>query len=353
MGDRLDQWIAIGFRARERDTSWIAPSETTIRRQFAAADPLWKTCEHELFGNEDARCVGIVNPRLRDAAGVPYGQVGWFEALGADPAKRMLDDACEWLRVRGCRTVLGPMNGSTWHAYRFVVAPGEEESFLTEPTNPPEYPAWMEAAGFTRIDSAYTSSVQDNVRAEKELAAVRRAAEEKGYRVVPVDLSDLGKVFQTIYEISAVVFKGNPFYSEIGFEEFFALYDGIERLVDPRLLNWLLDPGGKIAGFGFGFPDKGGAVRRMRGQSGVMAKLRYLTGPKVTRSVFKSMGILPEHQGKGLASALFHEQAVRAVESGWKTGIRALMAEGNRSFATGRDLHRTIRTYALFQRTLA
>ena len=201
MGDRLDQWIAIGFRARERDTSWIAPSETTIRKQFAAANPLWKTCEHELFGNEDARCVGIVNPRLRDAAGVPYGQVGWFEALGADPAKRMLDDACEWLRVRGCRTVLGPMNGSTWHAYRFVVAPGEEESFLTEPTNPPEYPAWMEAAGFTRIDSAYTSSVQDNVRAEKELAAVRRAAEEKGYRVVPVDLSDLGNLADTFNKV--------------------------------------------------------------------------------------------------------------------------------------------------------
>src|SRR5439155_7402764 len=110
--------------------------------------------------------------------------------------------------------------------------------------------------------------------------------------------SDLPAVLRRIYEISTVVFRPNPFYSDISWEEFAALYEGIERVVERSLSHWLIEPYGEIAGFGFGFPDRAGAVRRMRGREGVIAKLRYLTGPRPRRSVFKTMGILPEHQGK-------------------------------------------------------
>ena len=348
----IGKWNAIARRARASDHRWIAPSAASVEKQLAPGYPLWRRCEHALFVHaDDARCSAIVNPRLAEADGTPYGQVGWFEAATEDGAGRVLDEACAWLRERGCRTALGPMNGSTWHSYRFAVGDaGGEPGFLLEPTNPPDYPVWWERHGFARHGVEYFSSVQDNTEAARTLATASAVADGKGYRVEAIDLAGLDAALRKIHEISLLVFRANPLFSEIDWEEFAALYDGIERVLEPRLVHWLRDPAGAIAGFGFGLPDRAEAVRRMRGESGLLAKLRYLTGPRARRSIFKSMGILPEHQGKGLASALFHRQAAESIALGMPTGIRALMAGGNRSFETGRDLHRVIRTYALFAR---
>ena len=300
------------------------------RFELDGGNPLWRLCSHDIIHDRDARCVALINPRLAEADGTPYGQIGWFEATDESAARRVLDAALAWLAERGCRTALGPMHGSTWHSYRFVTESGDTPPFLLEPSNPPTYPRWWQAHGFLPVAPAYLSSVQDNQAAIELLATGRRAAEERGYRVEHAALGDLSLVLRRVYQMSTEAFRDNPLYSDISWDEFAALYEGIERVLEPTLIHWLRGPDGEVVGFGFG--------------------LRDLTAPAPVRSIFKSMAIAPAHQGKGLASALFHEQAVQAVRLGCPVGVRALMAEGNRSFATGRKLNDVVRRYALFSR---
>lgn len=349
---RLAKFARVGERARERDPRWVRPSPASLERQFDRQHPMWRVCQHVLLTDGDARVVALVNPRLAEADGTPYGQLGWFEATGEAAARRVLDAGLAWLAERGCRTALGPMHGSTWHAYRFVTDWGDGVPFLLEPSNPASYPRWWQAHGFTETAAGYSSSLQDNGAAQAKLAPARRAAEEQGYRVEHAALDDLPAVLRRMFDISRAVFRDNPFYSDIEWDEFAALYEGAARLLDPSLVHWLRAPDGEVVGFGFGLRDRFAAARRAGGRGGVAGLLRFATAPRPTRSIFKSMGILGAHQGKGLAAALFHEQAVQSLALGCQGGVRALMADGNRSFATGRELHGVCRRYALFTRAV-
>jgi hypothetical protein len=168
-----------------------------------------------------------------------------------------------------------------------------------------------------------------------------------------VDIRDVRGVLKTMFELSTRIFAGNAFYSDVSWDEFAALYDGIERILDRRLVQWLKAPDGSIAGFAFGVPDKAEAARRMRGDPGLLGKLRFITAPKTTRTLVKTIGIVPEHRGKGLLSELYWSQAQQALAGGWPTGVVTLMSGDNRSFTGGQKVQTVVREYALYTRGIA
>lgn len=350
---RLDAWIQLAYAARAQDSRWIAPQRKSLRAQFAANHPLWRHVSRRLFLLEGrARCTAMVNPRLKAPNGTPWGQVGFFECLDDDAGKLVLDAACRWLTERGCRHALGPMNGSTWHSYRFVTHWHDADPLLLEPNNPLRYPQLWAAHGWNAAEPEYYSSRQDNAGVVRALDAQNRAGAALGYHVERADLSNLRAVLERVFELSRVVFAGNAYYSDTTWEEFSALYDGIERLADPSLVQWLRAPGSEIVGFGFGVPDYAARAARMRGEDSLLARIRWLTGARPRQTLLKTMGIVPAHQGKGLASMIFHAQATQSHAHGYPVGIRTLMAADNRSFSAGRALHQVIREYHLFERAL-
>jgi GNAT superfamily N-acetyltransferase len=352
--DRLGAWVRLARAARKDDPGWLPPNERTLRGQFERSHPNWSVNTHALILDpQGARCSVIVNPRLKDAVGTPVGQIGHFEATGRDPALRLLDQACRWLAERGCRQILGPMNGSTWHSYRFLTDGFAHPPFLLEPTNPPSYPTWWREAGFTPTAERYHSSEQDNHAVADALAGAVDQVSLRGYRVQPADCRDLEAVLKRVFELSSVAFAANAHFAPISWPEFRSLYDGIQRVLAPSLVHWVIAPDGGIVGFAFGLPDRAEAVRRMKGRGGLSGAWAFLSAPRPVRSVFKSMALLPEHQGAGVGKALFHRHAVEARALGLRKGVRALMAADSRSAATTRALHTITRRYALFARAVA
>jgi hypothetical protein len=79
------------------------------------------------------------------------GLIGDYTATSAGAAHEALRQACSRLADEGCSLAVGPLDGSTWARYRFVVEPGEEPPFLGEPHNPPDYPLQFRAAGFKTL----------------------------------------------------------------------------------------------------------------------------------------------------------------------------------------------------------
>lgn len=347
-------FVDVAFAARQGDGRWIASPRASTLKQLSAAHPLWKHVARRFFvvgaGAHAARCAALVNPRLADDAGAPFGQIGFFECTDGDDdlGRRALDAAVAWLRDRGCRSVLGPMNGSTWHSYRFVVDWKDTSPLLLEPNNPLRYPALWESHGFARHAVPYYSGAHDNAAVVELLQAKHDAVFAAGYHMESIDIRDVTGVLKTMFELSTRIFAGNAFYSDVTWDEFAALYDGIERILDRRLVQWLKAPDGTIAGFAFGVPDKAEAARRMRGDPGLLGKLRFITAPKTTRTLVKTIGVLPEHRGKGLLNELYWSQAKQALDGGWRDGVVTLMSADNRSFTGTRHIHTVVREYSLF-----
>jgi len=302
----LEAFLRLPERVYAGDPFYI-PS----RRKDVQAQKLWVALEE---GEPVARVAAWRSESL--------GILGLFEALDGHPeaVAKLFREAIGWLDRE---TVVGPMDGDTWHRYRVNVGPFDEPPFLGEPYNPPYYEGLWTANGFTVLERYYSKRV-DPAAVVAFLEGKRNVA---GYRLRSLDRGRLQDELRTVYELSRRIFDRNFLYTEISEGEFLRLYDGMERLLDPELILFAHAPDGEAVGFLFAYPDRGGAVD------------------------FKTLGVLPAHRRSGVAAALFHEGHRRAVEKGFRVANHCLFKEGNPSGNLDGGAGRLLRTYHLYRYT--
>lgn len=301
----LEAFLRLPERVYAGDPFYIP----TRREEVGRAHRFWVAME----GSEPvARVAAWRSPAL--------GVLGLFEALDGHPdaVAELFREAVGWLDRE---TIVGPMDGDTWHRYRLNVGPFGEPPFLFEPYNPPYYADLWTANGFEVLERYYSKRVDP--------AAVAAFLEDRrnvtGYRLRSLDRERFQDELRVVYELSRRIFDRNFLYTEISAEEFLRLYDGAERLIDPDLVLFAHAPDGQPAGFLFAYPDRGGAVD------------------------FKTLGVLPGHRRSGVAAALFHEGHRRAVEKGFRIANHCLFKEGNPSGDLDGGAGTLLRTYHLYR----
>lgn len=303
-------------------------------------------------GEPAARLVARVSPSLKDEAGRPYGMLGFFEALSDrdEAVAGLFRESIAWLRERGAGVIVGPMHGDTWHPYRLNVGPFDQPPFLLEPYNPPGYERLWTAQGFTLLERYFSKRV-DPAAVVAHLASRCGEAVAAGYRLRPLDPRRFQDELRRIYELSRRIFARNFLYTEISEADFLDLYAGSRALVDPDLVWFARSPAGEDVGFLFAYPDLFRAVAAMRGERGLLAKLRFLwhRGESTAVVDFKTLGVLPEHRRSGVAAALFHEGHRRALEKGYRVANHCLYREGNPSGDLDGGAGETLREYHLYR----
>ncbi len=348
----LDGFLAVTKRVYAVDPWYLPTPRREVlaalrRREFAAAQKILVAVSDD---SVVARLVARLSPELRDDQGKPYGMIGFFEALAwyDDAVGELLRQGIAWLRQAGAGAIVGPMDGDTWHRYRLNVGPFDEPPFLGEPYNPPYYEPLWRANGFVPLER-YSSKRVDPSAVADHLAAKRQAALAAGYRLRPLNLRRFREELRTIYGLSRRIFARNFLYTEIPEGEFLALYAGARSLLDPDLVGFAQAPSGEDVGFLFAYPDRFHAVAAMRGERGLLARLRFFRHRKEAVAVdFKTLGVLPEHRRSGVAAALFHEGHRRATEKGYLFANHCLFREGNPSGELDGGAGRVTRTYVLY-----
>jgi GNAT superfamily N-acetyltransferase len=277
-----------------------------------------------------------------DLHGAPgrTGLIGWYETtMDAAVGIAVLRAAVERLAAEGAVRVLGPVNGSTWGRYRLALPPEPwgtpvEPTFLSEPTNLPDYPRDFRQAGF-RVAAEYESAIIEDLSApdakRDELAERIRA---RGVVIRPLDASRFDEELRALYELSVTAFAENLYYSPVGFDEFRARYQPLRPLLDPELVRLAEDADGRLLGFVFAFPD-----------------LLTVRDGRPTRAVLKTLAAAPAARGLGLGTFLTDEVRRLAHEKGYASVIHALMQADNASVSISRHTARVFRRYALYEWT--
>jgi hypothetical protein len=331
----LASFLALPAAVYRKDPRYNATPRAEVlaslrRPEFAGAQRPLVAFE---AGEPVARLVARRSPALVDGAGRPYGLLGLFEALDGhgEAVARLFSESTGWLRGIGAGAVVGPLDGDTWHRYRLSVGPWDEPPFLLEPDNPPWYEPLWTANGFTVLERYFSKRI-DPAAVVAHLEGRAREALAAGYRLRPLDPARFEAELRTIYELSRRIFARNFLYTEISREEFVRLYAGARALLDPGLVLFARSPEGEDAGFLFAYPDLFRAVAAMRGERGLLARLRFLRHRREADAVdFKTIGVLDGHRRSGVAAALFHEGHRRAVEKGYARANHCLYKEGNPS----------------------
>ena len=245
--------------------------------------------------------------------------IGGFACADAAAGRMLLEKAKALSQAEGFEALIGPMDGDTWHRYRVVSESDGSPAFAMEPVSGVHDKAAFLAAGFAPI-SEYVSS-----RATLEDAIQGEPPAVPGITVTAWDGQGAEALIGQMFEMSLAGFAKNRFFKPITREVFLKLYEPVMPLVDPRFVLFAHGPGGQMAGFLFGFPD------RLEGKSPKTVILKtYASGMR----------------GVGhLLADTFHR---RAIELGYVDVIHALMHVDNVSRdRSGRHGATIFRRYAL------
>jgi GNAT superfamily N-acetyltransferase len=266
--------------------------------------------------------------------GVPVAAIGGFGALDETSAIFLLEEACSRLRALGCRIAVGPMNGNTWRTYRFVVESETRGPFLMEPRNPPVYPTWWKAAGFTELAGYSSSLIPLDGRSTVPDALAPRLA-SSGVTIRDLDPHRFEAELEAIHDVTLAGFSNNFLYTPLPRESFLTSYRKIKDRVVPNLVR-IAERNGKPCGYVFAIADLESAAR---GEAPAL--------------IIKTLTVDPAARCAGLGSLLVDDVQRRGHDAGFRHAIHALQYDGNNVLRiTGRHSGQRFRRYALFSKPL-
>ncbi|MEM7789460.1 MAG: hypothetical protein AAF594_17200, partial [Bacteroidota bacterium] len=155
---------------------------------------------------------------------------------GPGAGRDLVEAGCEWLSGQGAEAMLGPLDGSTWFAYRVVTESDGSPPFRGEPTPPAAVNAAFESAGFAPVAYYLSSRVEALPDRSAEAAAARARLGEAGLTLRPFRLDAAEAELRALHPLLLCAFAGNAYYTPLDEARFLATYRAMLPLVDPRLV---------------------------------------------------------------------------------------------------------------------
>lgn len=250
--------------------------------------------------------------------GQPAACIGNFVCKTQDGGRDVLAQAVAYIKCHGIAQVIGPMDGDTWHSYRFVTWTDGSPAFLLEP-NPTGLQVFKDA-GFSQISSYFSA------RVPLIQTALTPPPVTSDFSVEPWDGTDPEALFDQVFNLSAQAFARNAFYNPITRDAFLAMYMPLVPMLRPDLIFFARRPDRSLTGFLFGTPN-------------------YAEGPKPVSVILKTYASLSRGAGQHLAYA-FHKAA---AAGGHATAIHALIHDDNLSaLRSASEGAQVFRQYGLF-----
>ncbi len=272
----------------------------------------------------EAHAAALVNPALS------AGLLGWFEANERPEAAAMLFDAIQaHFAERGIASVIGPMNGSTWEAYR--VALPEGIPFFLDVESMPYYAALFESNGFKTIAEYRSTRANLSEKSFPRLERMMPYFQGRGITIGNFEPENAESILYEIYALSLESFRQNFLYTPVSWEFFLRKYIPLLVRIPPQDLLLARDRSGRLLGYLFAVPN--------------------LLCPDRRELVLKTLAVRRESVCRGLGAFLVELCNCRAFESGVQTVYHALMHNANPS-ANIRHAEMTVcRRYRLYRRS--
>lgn len=290
---------------------------------------------YALFSASEGRDIARVAAFLEE--GSVSGRLGWYESTcNSGVAAAVLQEACAWLKRQGCTSVTGPMNGTTWHDYRFNLE-ADEPLFPGEPAQPRWYPAQWEHAGFERALEYETSVVEDHTGFENFSGSLQESLQSEGVVIHPYPESPDTRLQHILHRFYRACFRNNPLFREIPFEEFQALSEKAAPWVDYTCSFLLTGPDDEVIGAFVAYRD----VQGERAGAG--------------RSLFlKTIAVDSRWRNRSIGQQMIRHILACSHGQGYARTVFAMMFAGNVTAIRSKTMFgsRLLRKYALYRKEL-
>ena len=299
------------------DPNWIRPLDNDISSIFdPRKNPHFKQGEaiRWILFDESDQPIGRVAAfyeRNTKEGEVPVGGMGFFECIEEEKAAFMLFDACKiWLSERGMEGMDGPINfGERDSFWGLMVKGWEYEPTYKMPWTKAYYIDFFEKYGFRDYfqQYVYVSSITG--------ANVSPAIEEKANRIYQnpeyvfrhIEKSNLSKYAEDFKVIFNAAWAKFPGVKEMSSEQAQRLVKTMKPIIDEQLLWFAYTQSGDPVAFFIVIPDLNQIIKHLNGRLNWWGMIKFLLlkmRGALTRACGVIFGVVPDHQGKGVESAI-------------------------------------------------
>lgn len=249
--------------------------------------------------------------------GLRTAAIGCFSFKDAASGAATLSSIGKALRDESYEAVVGPMDGSTWGAYRLPIWSDGSPDFLMEPNAAKVDFEAYERAGFEVVELHVSASAAPGSRGFAKAVPSLRIESWNGQRS-----QDL---LSSAHSLVMEGFRNTPFFVPVPEALFIQRYAPLLAKADPRFILRAIDEDGAVRGLTLAFPDPirlGAVVLKtyvgaIPGAGRVMAdRIHELAGELGYREVVHALmrsGIASEAQSRKFDSVAFRHYALMGL----------------------------------------
>ncbi|MBI3237919.1 MAG: hypothetical protein HYZ43_03595 [Flavobacteriia bacterium] len=242
----------------------------------------------------------------------PAWCIGNFECEN-DPelSNTLFEQAFNIAKEHHIQQLIGPMNGSSWDAYRYSLN-HDVPNFFLEPYHHLYYHSLWQNQGFTSIANYYSHLVTDlHIYLPEREERLQNWLNKEGITIRGIDLENYEAEIKKVYEFCSIAFKNNFLYTPISWELFYEKYKPLKPFADADLILLAEDLNKNVVAILFSIKD-------------------YYNKSTPTL-IIKTIARLSERRYAGVTHLMSNQLIRTAISKGYTQMIHAFMHQDNKS----------------------
>lgn len=315
--ERIRDFLDFPATLYKSDKNWIRPLDEEIEKVFdPETNKLFRHGEavRWILLNENQKPVGRMAAFYDKKSALknkqPTGGIGFFDCIDNQAAANILFDAGKsWLQNRGMEAMDGPVNFGDRDNFWGCLANGFHEPVFNMPYNYPYYNNLFENYGFKNYFNQYTYHIDVQGGSHSPVIGEKavRLHRDPAYHFEILSKKNASRIASDFMVIFNKAWARFPGVSRIRKEQAMAIFKTLKPIMDRHAVIFGYYHDDPIA-FYVMVPDLNQIIRKFNGKMNLLNKLRLMTDLKIfnkcNRLIGLIFGVVPEHQGKGVESAI-------------------------------------------------
>lgn len=334
----LMKFIRFQWKIYEGDPYWVPPLIMDRKKLLSKEkNPFFKHAEADYFlayrGDEIVgRIAAIKNDMHNSSHNDKVGFFGFFECINdQEVANTLFDTAKNWLKQRGLTEMRGPANPSSNDEYGLLIEGFNDSPRLLMTYNPPYYINLIENYGLKKVKDLYAYKLEyhKTVNSDKLRRVAEIARQRYGLKITQLDLKHFKDELAKVKYVYNKAWAPNWGFVPLTDEEIDAMAADLRPLAEPSLILFG-EINNELVGFSLVMLDYNEIFKTMNGRLFPFEFIKLFTQKKKIKwARILTLGIIPEHQKKGLDAVFYWEILMRAKKLGIELGEASWILENN------------------------
>jgi hypothetical protein len=340
----LNIFIKCQWKFYKNDPNWVPPllmeRKTLLSRE---KNPFFKNAEADYFiayRNDEivGRIAAIKNDMHLKYHNDNSGFFGFFECINdQEVANALFDTAKKWLKEKGLSSMLGPANPSSNDEWGMLLEGFDDPPRLLMTYNPKYYLDLCSNYGMIKAKDLLAYKLENHkVMGSEKLKRVQQLARDRyKLKISQLDMKNFTKELEKVKFVYNKAWAPNWGFIPMTDEQIDAMAKDLKPLVEPSLVLFG-EIDNQLVGFALVMLDYNHIFRQMNGRLLPFNFIKLFTKKKEIKwARIITLGLIPEHQKKGLDAVFYWEIVNRAHNVGIDLGEASWVLEDNEMMNRG------------------